>query len=77
MIEYCPLDYLGARLMAGLMPLEHPVVVRIHCPQPLKSPDFGRFLFNASRELDARGNGLGFESKTRLSTGARFAFLFN
>ena len=33
MIEYCPLDLLGARLMAGQMPLEHPVVVQIHCPQ--------------------------------------------
>jgi hypothetical protein len=31
--------------MAGQMPLEHPVVVQIHCPQPLKPPFLGRFRF--------------------------------
>ena len=39
--------------MAGQMPLEHPVVVQIHCPQPLKPPVTGRFCFKATGAVSA------------------------
>jgi hypothetical protein len=62
--------------MAGQMPLEHPVVVQIHCPQPLKPPIIiGRFRFKRLGVAYAGGAsaypflslGMGFSIRLRLA----------